>query len=177
MTPNPSRDPHDVASLFLCNAYSESGQPSSVHETISADLQKSRRSVCSPCIECTLSFETTPFIFRGEAPSLHKKMACLPTTKKTRHQSHSCWRNHQSQQLYQATIYPKGCTLNRKGLTPCTLNRKGANTAPEGLWRGGMRVRGFSYTVKLSTPHTLNRKGAYKLPRRVNVAGETPLHP
>lgn len=31
--------------------------------------------------------------FRDEAPSLHKKMACLPTTKKTRHQRHSCRRN------------------------------------------------------------------------------------
>ena len=33
-------------------------------------------------------------LFLGaKPPSLHKKMACLPTTKKARHQRHSCRRN------------------------------------------------------------------------------------
>ena len=45
--------------------------------------------------------------FRGKAPSLHKKMACLPTTEDTPSR-HSCWRKHQSQQLYHALFIPTG---------------------------------------------------------------------
>ena len=106
--------------------------------------------------------------FRDEAPSLHKKMACLPTTKKTRHQRHRCRRNQPkpttvSSYYLSQRVYPKpqrGNPLVPLTATPATHYRKGGGS-----------------TLNRKPTDSLPRREAVCLPLRGLGCGGTPLHP